>query len=92
MNTKPSAGPPMGGNHFFARRKCRALLVPGWEREDVALDPKDKHQSSDNIERMGQDADALILAGKRLAEELRALAERAQKIAAQVIGWRELRL
>jgi hypothetical protein len=49
----------------------------------VALDPKDKHQSSDNIERMGQDADALILAGKRLAEELRALAERAQKIAAQ---------
>jgi hypothetical protein len=51
----------------------------------VALDPKDKHQSSDNIERMGQDADALILAGKRLAEELRALAERAQKIAAQQI-------
>lgn len=49
----------------------------------MALDPKDKHQSSDNIERMGQDADALILAGKRLAEELRALAERAQKIAAQ---------
>jgi hypothetical protein len=34
---------------------------------------------------MGQDADALILAGKRLAEELRALAERAQKIAAQQI-------
>lgn len=51
----------------------------------MALDPKDKHQSSDNIERMGQDADALILAGKRLAEELRALAERAQKIAAQQI-------
>jgi hypothetical protein len=51
----------------------------------VALDPKDKHQSSDNIERMGQDADALILAGKRLTEELRALAERAQKIAAQQI-------
>jgi hypothetical protein len=51
----------------------------------VALDPKDKHQSSDNIVRMGQDADALILAGKRLAEELRALAERAQKIAAQQI-------
>jgi hypothetical protein len=51
----------------------------------VALDPKDKHQSSDNIECMGQDADALILAGKRLAEELRALAERAQKIAAQQI-------
>ena len=52
---------------------------------DMALDPKDKHQSSDNIVRMGQDADALILAGKRLAEELRALAERAQKIAAQQI-------
>lgn len=51
----------------------------------MALDPKDKHQSSDNIERMGQDADALILAGKRLTEELRALAERAQKIAAQQI-------
>jgi hypothetical protein len=51
----------------------------------VALDPKDKHQSSDNIERIGQDADALILAGKRLTEELRALAERAQKIAAQQI-------
>jgi hypothetical protein len=51
----------------------------------VALDRKDKHQSSDNIERMGQDADALILAGKRLTEELRALAERAQKIAAQQI-------
>lgn len=51
----------------------------------MALDPKDKHQSSDNIVRMGQDADALILAGKRLAEELRALAERAQKIAAQQI-------
>ena len=51
----------------------------------MALDPKDKHQSFDNIERMGQDADALILAGKRLAEELRALAERAQKIAAQQI-------
>jgi hypothetical protein len=51
----------------------------------VALDPKDKHQSSDNIERMGQDADALILAGKRLTEELRALAERAQTIAAQQI-------
>ena len=51
----------------------------------MALDPKDKHQSSDNIERIGQDADALILAGKRLTEELRALAERAQKIAAQQI-------
>jgi hypothetical protein len=51
----------------------------------VALDPKDKHQSSNNIERMGQDADALILAGKRLTEELRALAERAQKIATQQI-------
>jgi hypothetical protein len=51
----------------------------------VALDPKDKHQSCDNIERMGQDADALILAGKRLTEELRALAERAQKIATQQI-------
>ena len=51
----------------------------------MALDPKDKHPSSGNIERMGQDADALILAGKRLAEELRALAERAQKIAAQQI-------
>lgn len=50
----------------------------------MALDPKDKHQSSDNIERMGQDADALILAGS-LTEELRALAERAQKIAAQQI-------
>lgn len=51
----------------------------------MALDLKDKHQSSDNIERLGQDADALILAGKRLAEELQALAERAQKIAAQQI-------
>ena len=51
----------------------------------MALDPKDKHRSSDNIERMRQDADTLILAGKRLAEELRALAERAQKIAAQQI-------
>jgi hypothetical protein len=49
----------------------------------VALDPKDKHPSSGNIERMGQDADALILVSKRLAEELRALAERAQKITAQ---------
>ena len=51
----------------------------------MALDPKDKHKSSDNIERMRQDADALILTGKRLAEELQALAERAQKIAAQQI-------
>ena len=34
---------------------------------------------------MSQDADALILASKRLAEELQALAERAQKLAAQQV-------
>ena len=34
---------------------------------------------------MGQDADALILASKRLAEELQALAERARKLAARQV-------
>jgi hypothetical protein len=34
---------------------------------------------------MGQDTDALILASKRLAEELQALAERAQKLAAKQV-------
>lgn len=48
-------------------------------------DRKDKLQSSDAIERMGQDTDALILASKRLAEELQDLAERAQKLAAKQV-------
>jgi hypothetical protein len=41
-------------------------------REDVP-DWKDTLESLDNIEGMGQDADALILASKRLAVELQAL-------------------
>jgi hypothetical protein len=39
----------------------------------------------DNIERIGQDTDALILASKRLAVELHALAERARKLAGQQV-------
>jgi hypothetical protein len=46
-------------------------------------DRKDALESLDNIERMGQDTDALILASKRLAEELQALTERARKLASQ---------
>jgi hypothetical protein len=48
--------------------------------------PEDKLQSPDAIERMSQDADALILASKRLAEELQALAERAQELIAQQVA------
>ena len=46
-------------------------------------DRKDTLESLDNVERMGQDTDALILASKRLAEELQALTERARKLASQ---------
>jgi hypothetical protein len=53
------------------------------EGEDVRPDRKDKLQSSDDIERMWQDTDALILVSKRLAEELQALTERVQKLAAK---------
>ena len=53
------------------------------EGEDVGPDRKDKLQSSDGIEPIGQDTDALILASKRLAEELQALTERVQKLAAK---------
>jgi hypothetical protein len=38
-------------------------------------DRKDELESLDNIERMGQDTDALMLASKRLAVELQALTE-----------------
>ena len=48
-------------------------------------DRKDGLQSPDAIERMRQDAEALILASKRLAEEMRALAERAQQVAIQQV-------
>ena len=48
-------------------------------------DRKDELESLDNIEGMGQDTDALILASKLLAEELQALTERARKLANQQI-------
>lgn len=52
----------------------------------MGQDPReDKLQSPDAIERMRQDADALILASKRLADELQALAERAQELTAQQV-------
>ena len=52
----------------------------------MGQDPReDKLRSPDALERMRQDADALILASKRLAEEFQALVERAQKIAAQQV-------
>ena len=53
------------------------------EGEDVGPDRKDELQSSDDIERMWQDTEALILVSKRLAEELQALTERVQKLAAK---------
>lgn len=43
-------------------------------------------ESLDNIERMGQDTDALILASKLLAEELQALTERARKLVGQQVA------
>jgi hypothetical protein len=48
-------------------------------------DRKDELESLDNIERMGHDTDALILASKLLAEELQALTERARKLVYQQI-------
>jgi hypothetical protein len=44
---------------------------------------KDEFQSPDAIDSTRQDVGALILASKRLADELQALAERVQKLAAQ---------
>ena len=51
----------------------------------MGQDPPEKLLSPDAIERMRQDADALILASKRLAEELQALAERAQELIGQQV-------
>ena len=49
-------------------------------------DPReDRFPSPDAIERMRQDADALILASKRLADELQALAERAQELTGEQV-------
>jgi hypothetical protein len=70
-----------------ARARARYVSSRLWdtemEGEDMGPDSKDKFQSSDAIERMEQDTDSLILASKRLAEELQALAERVQKLEAK---------